>query len=547
MMLPSAGQNVPPSEHDLSCGREERVCLFFILLASLLGLWQTSHHNYLLFHSLVEMYNVVVLWGVFFVTWSARRLLRSSCLLILGVSSLFVGFLYLLHMLAYKGMGVFSQADADLPTQLWIAARLLQGLAFAAAAASLFRPKLNISAPPLAAFWGLLVLLCTWLIFTGRFPVCFVEGSGLTLFKKTAEWLAILLLLTAVLLIWLRRKQINTAILRLILAALLLTAAAGFMFTRYASVYGPANMFGHFFNLGSSYCLFRAFIRTGITAPQALLFHELNRRQKELEQIKANLEQQVRQRTANLHQKNKELEESNQRLNDFAYSISHDLREPLRGMYNFAHFLAEDYRDKIDQDGREMLDTIMRLAKRLDAQVLAVLKYSRIGRLDLDMHPTDLDSLLNEVIDSLQERISTDKVRIQRPEPLPHILCHAEYVREALCNLISNAVIYNDKEDKEVTIGWHPPGSLPADSPVQEQTAPVFYVRDNGIGIPEKHFQKIFGIFRRLHGQDKYGGGTGVGLTIARQVIERHGGLITLKSEPGKGTTFYFTLSSGES
>lgn len=546
MMLPFAGQSAPPPEQSLSCGREERVCVLLVLFASLLGLWWTSHHNYLLFHSLVEMYNVVVLWGVFFVTWSARRLLRSNCLLMLGVSSLFVGFLYLLHMLAYKGMGVFSQADANLPTQLWIAARLLQGLSFAAAAASLFRPKLDISAPPLAAFWGLLTLLSTWLIFTGRFPVCFVEGSGLTLFKQAGEWLAIVLLLTAGLLIWLHREQVNVKILRLLLAALLLTAAAGFMFTRYASVYGPANMLGHFFNLGSSYCLFRAFIRTGITAPQALLFHELNRRQEELEQSKDNLEQQVRQRTANLHQKNKELEESNQRLNDFAYSISHDLREPLRGMYNFAHFLAEDYRDSIDQDGREMLDTIMRLAKRLDAQVLAVLKYSRIGRLDLDLHPTDLDRLLDEVIDSLQGRIAAAKVRIKRPEPLPHILCHTEYVREAFHNLISNAVIYNDKDIKEIAIGWYPPGFLPAGVPMQERNAPVFYVRDNGIGIPEKHFQKIFGIFRRLHGQDKYGGGTGVGLTIARQVIERHGGLITLESEPGKGTTFYFTLSSGE-
>jgi signal transduction histidine kinase len=544
MMQPFAGQSGPPPERELSsCGREESVCVLLVLLASLLGLWWISHHNYLLFHSLVEMYNAVVLWGVFFVTWSARRLMRSSYLLMLGVSSLFVGFLYLLHMLAYKGMGVFLHADSNLPTQLWIAARLLQGLSFFAAAASFFLPRLDISAPPIAAFWGLLTLLCTWLIFKGWFPDCFIEGSGLTPFKKNMEWLTIILLLAAGMLIWLRRERGNVNILRLLFAALLLTAAAGFMFTRYASVYGPANMLGHFFNLGSSYCLFRAFIRTGITAPQALLFHELNRRQEELEQIKDNLERQVRLRTANLHQKNKELEESNQRLNDFAYSISHDLREPLRGMYNFAHFLAEDYRDRIDQDGREMLDTIMRLAKRLDAQVLAVLKYSRIGRLELDLHPTDLDRLLDEVIDSLQDRIAAAKVRIRRPKPLPHVLCHAEHVREALHNLVSNAIIYNDKEDKEIMIGWHAPGSLPDSIPLKAGNGPVFYVRDNGIGIPEKHFQKIFGIFRRLHGQDKYGGGTGVGLTIARQVIERHGGLITLESEPGKGATFYFTLS----
>ncbi len=545
MMLPLAGQSAPP-EQKLFCGKEEHVCILLLLLASLLGLWWTGQHNYLLFHSLVEMYNVVVLWGIFFVTWSARRLMHSSCLLVLGMASLFIGFLYLLHMLAYKGMSVFPQADANLPTQLWIAARLLHVSAFAVASASLLRPQMEISTLLPVTVWGMLTLLCTWLIFTGRFPVCFIEGSGLTPFKKNMEGIAIILLLLSGLLIWLRLEQVNATILRLLLAALLMTAAAGFMFTCYASIYSASNMLGHFFNLGSSYCLFRAFVRTGITAPQSLLFYELNRRQEELEQIKNNLEQQVRQRTATLHEKNKELEESNQRLNDFAYSISHDLREPLRGMYNFAHFLAEDYRDKIDQDGREMLDTIMRLAKRLDAQVLAVLKYSRIGRLDLNLRPTDLDLLLDEVIDSLQDRIAAAKVRIRRPKPLPHVLCHAEYVREALHNLISNAIIYNDKEDKEVMIGWHAPGSLPDSIPLQGGSGPVFYVRDNGIGIPEKHFQKIFGIFRRLHGQDKYGGGTGVGLTIARQVIERHGGLITLESELGRSTTFYFTLSSGE-
>jgi chemotaxis family two-component system sensor kinase Cph1 len=219
----------------------------------------------------------------------------------------------------------------------------------------------------------------------------------------------------------------------------------------------------------------------------------------------------------------------------------------LRGMYNFAHFLAEDYREKIDQDGQEMLDTIMRLAKRLDSQIMAVLKYSRIGRLEFDLKPVNLESLLDEVLDTLQERIKGENVSIKRRVPLPMILCHPEYIREVFHNLINNAIVYNDKSEKELIIGWYAPGKLPVSLPIAQQSVPVFYIRDNGIGIPEKHFQKIFGIFRRLHGQDKYGGGTGVGLTIARQVILRHGGLITLESEPNKGTTFYFTLSSGES
>jgi light-regulated signal transduction histidine kinase (bacteriophytochrome) len=335
-------------------------------------------------------------------------------------------------------------------------------------------------------------------------------------------------------------------VLRLLFAALLLTAAAGLTFILYAKVAGTANMLGHLLNLGSTYFVFRAFIRTGITAPQRLLFFELNRRQAELEQIKNGLEEQIHARTQDLEQKNGELEATNQRLNEFAYSISHDLREPLRGMHNFAHFLAEDYRDTIDANGREMLDGIMRLAKRLDAQVLGILQYSRIARLDLELSSVNLDSLLDEALDSLRDLIAAHKVRIERPQSLPTIRCHAEYLREVFHNLISNGIIYNEQAEKTITVGWHPPGTLPPEIPLAASQVPVFFVRDNGIGIPEKHFQKIFGIFRRLHGQDKYGGGTGLGLTIARQVIERHGGQIAVTSELGQGSTFYFTLSAGK-
>ncbi|WP_417909121.1 sensor histidine kinase [Candidatus Electronema sp. PJ] len=535
-----------PEQGMASGSGQERVCVLLALFTSFIGLFLISRYNYLLFHSLTEIYSIVVLWGIFFVTWNARHLFRNSYLCVLGVACLFIGFLTLLHMLAYKGMGVFPGYTSNLPTQLWISSRIIQVLAFLAAALCLFQPQLEISALLPASIWGLLTLLCTVLIFSDRFPDCFVEGRGLTLFKKTVEIATVLLLVLAALLTWSKREQMDSGVLRLLFAALVLTMISGLMFIFYKRVGGIANMLGHLFNLGSTYFVFRAFIRTGITAPQRLLFFELNRRQQELKRIKRNLEQQVRERTKTLEEKNQELETINQRLNEFAYSISHDLREPLRGMHNFAHFLAEDYRDKIDAEGREMLDGIMRLARRLDAQVLGVLKYSRIARLDLELRPVNLDALLDEVLDGLQDLIATHKVHIERPSPLPQVFCHAEYLREVFHNLISNGILYNNQTEKIITVGWHLPGTLPPKAPLAASIVPVFFVRDNGIGIPEKHFQKIFGIFRRLHGQDKYGGGTGVGLTIARQVIERHGGQIDLESELGQGTTFYFTLSAGK-
>ncbi len=542
----SCGGEQPPQESVAVSSRQERHCVLVALLAAVAGLVYVSRCNYLLFHSLVEVYHVAVCWGIFFVAWSARPLFRNSYLCILGVASLFVGLLYLLHMLAYKGMGVFPDADANLPTQLWIAARLLQALAFLTASLSLFHPRREINALAPASIWGLLTLLFVGLIFTGYFPDCFIEGQGLTPFKKLAEISAVFLLLLSAPLAWLRRDSLDEHVFRLLTASLLLTAAAGLMFILYIDVYGIFNMLGHLFNIASTYCVFRAFIRTGITEPQRLLFLKLHRRQEELERIRSGLEREVRERTAHLHKKNWELEASNQRLDEFAYSVSHDLREPLRGIYNFAHFLAEDCREKIPQDSREMLDTIMRLAMRLDTQILAVLKYSRIGRLELDLRPVCLDRLLDEVLDSLADMIARNNAHIERPAPMPRILCHIEHVREVFCNLISNGLIYNDKHEKIITIGWHPPNAASEEIPLSGNATPVFFVSDNGIGIPEKHFQKIFGIFRRLHGQDKYGGGTGVGLTIAKQVIERHGGRIALRSEPGSGTTFYFTLSAGE-
>ena len=520
----------------------EQHCVLVALFVSLLGLFWVSRSNYLLFHSLAEMYNTAVCWGVFFVAWSGRRLIKNNYLSVLGVACLFIGFLYLIHMLAYKGMGVFPNADANLPTQLWIAARYVHSLAFVAAALCLLYPRIDISAPVAALGWGFLTFHLLFLIFSGLFPDCFIEGEGLTLFKKTNEIITVVLFGLAALLLWKKREAMNRSVLFLLSLGIILTMLAGLMFILYTEVDGFFNFLGHCLNIGSSYCVFRAFIRTNIVEPQALLFHELQVRQAALENIRDALEIQVQDRTQKLHRKNKELQISNQQLNEFAYSISHDLREPLRGMYNFAHFLQEDYRETIDKEGQEMLDTIMRMVQRLDSQILGILKYSRISRFVLEKEITNMETLVDEVLQEFRDSLKEQNVTVVRASPLPQVLCYPPYIKEVLHHLITNGMIYNQQPEKKIILGCHQESK----SSLLQSTEPVFYVRDNGIGIPEKHFQKIFGIFRRLHGQDKYGGGLGIGLTLVKQIIERHGGQIAVESEPDKGTTFYFTLSAGE-
>jgi light-regulated signal transduction histidine kinase (bacteriophytochrome) len=224
------------------------------------------------------------------------------------------------------------------------------------------------------------------------------------------------------------------------------------------------------------------------------------------------------------------LARSNSELDSFAYIASHDLKEPLRGIHNYAHFLQEDYADRLDDEGREKLAILGRLTVRMDALIDTLLAYSRVGRLELNLEPCDLNVVLKDVLEDLQFRLAESGTEVRVPRVLPTVVCDRIQVSEIFSNLISNAAKYNDKLDKWVEIGY------------QEDSATVLYVRDNGIGIRERHFETVFRIFKRLHGRDEYSGGTGAGLTIARKIAERHGGRLWLESTPGEGTVFYFTL-----
>ena len=243
-----------------------------------------------------------------------------------------------------------------------------------------------------------------------------------------------------------------------------------------------------------------------------------------------------------------QLASSNRELDDFAYIASHDLKEPLRGIHNYAAFLLEDYADRVDNDGRQKLETLIRLSHRLNALIDALLNYSRLGRTELAIQPTNLNEVVDDVIDTVHVALNEKGVEIRMPRSLPTVDCDRVWVTELFRNLITNAMKYNDKPDPWIEIGaqhdYDPDseGSPPTDRDPQ----PIaLYVRDNGIGIPPKHHQAVFRIFKRLHGRDEYGGGSGAGLTIVQKIVARHGGRIWLESRTGHGTTFYFTLRGG--
>ena len=163
-----------------------------------------------------------------------------------------------------------------------------------------------------------------------------------------------------------------------------------------------------------------------------------------------------------------------------------------------------------------------------------LLQYSRLGRVDLSVGEVNLNDILAGVLDSLRILLEERGATVRVPAPLPVVCCDRVRVGEVFLNLITNSVKYNDKDERWVEIGFQPPGR-----PAEPM---VFYVRDNGIGIRDKHREAVFRIFKRLHGRDKFGGGTGVGLTIVKKIVERHGGRIWIESVLEEGTTFFFTL-----
>ncbi len=176
-----------------------------------------------------------------------------------------------------------------------------------------------------------------------------------------------------------------------------------------------------------------------------------------------------------------------------------------------------------------------RLTQRMEDLIETLLQYSRLGREALTLEKTDLNMIMRDIIESLQIRLDEESVEVLVLRPLPSVDCDRIRIAQVFRNLISNAMKYNDKSDKWIEIGYSESGG--------GNNSYLFYVRDNGIGIKEKHYGSIFRIFKRLHGRDKFGGGTGAGLTIVKKILERHGGQICVDSEPGVGTTFHFILT----
>jgi len=227
----------------------------------------------------------------------------------------------------------------------------------------------------------------------------------------------------------------------------------------------------------------------------------------------------------------KEIKRINHELEDFAYIVSHDLKAPLRGVKTLADWISADYADKLGDEGREQMDLLLLQVKRMHNLIDGVLEYSRVGRVKEEQVQINLNGLVREVIDMVAP---PGNIEITIENELPVIERERTRIMQVFQNLLSNAVKYMDKPQGRVSIGC-----------VEEDGFWKFSVADNGPGIEEKHFERIFKIFQTLSPRDEFES-TGVGLAVIKKIVELYGGKIWVESEPGKGSTFFFTLPKKE-
>lgn len=243
-------------------------------------------------------------------------------------------------------------------------------------------------------------------------------------------------------------------------------------------------------------------------------------------------DEQIRQLHQDLQKNIVQLQETNKELESFSYSISHDLRAPLRALNGYAHILEEDYAAKLDEGGVRILNFIKGNSYKMSTLIDDLLNFSKLGRKEISKSTINMDELVLEVVNGLKSTANNANFKISH---FPAAFADYALLRQVLINLLSNAIKYSGKKEKiEIEI-----------SCITEKDKTVYFVKDNGTGFDMQYAAKLFGVFQRLHGTEYEG--TGVGLAIVHRIISKHGGRVWAESEPDKGACFYFSLPEAPS
>lgn len=254
-----------------------------------------------------------------------------------------------------------------------------------------------------------------------------------------------------------------------------------------------------------------------------LLQEELAETNREVVALALELEKRVEKRTA-------ELAAANEEMKAFTYSVSHDLRAPLRAITGFSAILSADHREHLPTDAQRFLDNIVTNAHRMEQLIEGLLRLSHLSRQSIARRPVNISSLVSEVIEDVKKEYPDRTIEI-KIEPLPDSIGDQTLLRQVFANLLANAFKFTLKTpEPRIEVGFS-----------DKNGERVYFIRDNGAGFDPKYTSRLFGVFQRLHRAEEFSG-NGIGLSIVQRIIQRHGGRIWAEGKLDAGATFYFTL-----
>lgn len=475
--------------------------------ALLAGIAATSLYGYLLFHTIAELYSIVIALTFFILAWQTRNLSEHPQITALGLCYLFVGILDLFHTLSYQGLDIFRGYDFP-ANQVWVVARLLESLGLLGFTFLSIRtgPRLGLLMVLLAAYSaaGLLAIFVLRI-----FPACFVAGQGQTNFKVAMEILIMSLLAAAAATLARRRALFQREIYLSLVLSIVLTMLSELPFALYRNNYDWMNLTGHLLKIASFYIIYRSILVVGLQRPQELLFQRLQAREAELAR-------------------------ANESQNAVLALMAHDLRSPLGSVASLAQDLAMAPEDMAREDRQEITGALASAsAKALDL-VEGILAWAKSMRDDFEprIMPLILEEALQDQARLLEGTIKAKglSLRLSIP-PEAKVLADREMLAAAIRNILHNAVKFS------------PSGSSIEVGAESSQGGWVLGIRDHGQGMAPERLARLF----RYAGEAGSPGtagerGSGIGLDLTKRFVDRMGGRLEVESEPGKGARFSLWL-----
>ena len=480
-----------------------------------------SRLNFLLFHTMAELFSIVITFAIFMFTWNTRKVINNNYLLFIGTALIFVGFLDLIHSLSYSGLNiipVLNEQSANYPTQLWIAARYLQSISFFIAP-FFFRKKLNI--PYVITIYhlyiiGIIISIFYWQIF----PDCCLNETELTAFKKISEIIISLILLAAIYNLWKNKSKFEPNLWKLMILAVISSIISELCFI-ILDVYGIINAIGHIFKIITFFLIYKAIIIAGIKTPLESLFYDLNQSRLKLLDHKNKLEIEVQKAVEEVEERNKMLvlQSRHAQLGEMIAAITHQWKQPLNQISVLSSALMDawDY-DALDEEFlQKSIGNISTVVNDMNNILDDFRNFYSPQTIDTDFELTAIDGPLQALVGRRLKKYDIDL----RIDIKPGIILRGKVneIIQVILILINNAVdAINASEIRTGIIellGSTSEGNI------------IINVKDNAGGISKEAIDNVFDPYFTTKGDR----GTGMGLFLARTIIEKHfGGEISVQN-----------------